>query len=244
VAAGRPAHWAAFVVLAVAAGVELLAARSGIRPLEYAGYATAALAVALSAEDAPALALTLALSGVLAGCVALRGDRRTAGAAATALLVAASWVRLAASDVMVPEAYTLPVSAAGLVLGLLRRRGDPATSSWAAYGPGLAATLLPSLVATWDDHLWLRPLLLGSGALAITALGARHRLGAPLVLGACALVLDALHELAPLVVQLMGAFPRWVPLALAGALLLALGATYEQRLHDVCRVRDALGRMS
>jgi UDP-N-acetylmuramyl tripeptide synthase len=32
--------------------------------------------------------------------------------------------------------------------------------------------------------------------------------------------------------------------ALAGSLLLALGATYEQRIRDVRRVREVLGRMS
>jgi hypothetical protein len=57
------------------------------------------------------------------------------------------------------------------------------------------------------------------------------------------LALDALHELAPYLVQMAGALPRWVPPALAGLVLLALGATYEQRIRDARRVRDVLGRM-
>jgi hypothetical protein len=57
------------------------------------------------------------------------------------------------------------------------------------------------------------------------------------------LVLDVLHELAPYLVQLAGMFPRWLPPALAGLLLLALGATYEQRIRDARRIREALGRM-
>jgi hypothetical protein len=104
-------------------------------------------------------------------------------------------------------------------------------------------TLVPSLLAVWDDVNWLRPLLLGSAALAVTLIGVRHRFRAPLVLGGGTLVLVALHELAPYLAQAMGAVPRWAPPALAGLLLLTLGATYEQRLRDARRVRDALGRM-
>lgn len=170
--------------------------------------------------------------------------RPAAGYVGAALMVAATWVRLSASDITMPEAYTLPVTLAALSVGLLRRRRDPAaSSSWTAYGPGLLATLLPSLIAAWTDPAWLRPLLLGLGALAVTLYGARYRLRAPLILGGAALVLDGLHELAPFVVQAVGALPRWLPLALAGALLLAVGATYEQRLRDVRRVRDLLGRL-
>ena len=149
----------------------------------------------------------------------------------------------AAWDVGTVEAYTLPVTVPALCVGVWRRSRDPQASSWTAYGAGLAATLLPSLAAAWDDPHWTRPLLLGTAALLITLLGARHRLQAPLVLGGSVLVLDALHELAPYLVQMTGALPRWVPFALAGLLLLALGATYERRLRDVRRVRDILTTM-
>ena len=103
---------------------------------------------------------------------------------------------------------------------------------------------MPSLLAAWGDPDWPRPLLLGTAALLVTLLGARHRLQAPLVLGGGVLALVALHELAPYIAQVMGALPRWAPPALAGLLLLALGATYEQRLRDARRVREVLGRMS
>ncbi|MGW0582469.1 SCO7613 C-terminal domain-containing membrane protein, partial [Streptomyces sp. NPDC002920] len=150
---------------------------------------------------------------------------------------------LASWQVGVPEAYTLPVTVPALLVGALRRHRDPRASSWTAYGPGLTATLLPSLAAAWADAEFPRPLLLGAAALALTLLGARHRLRAPLVLGGSVLVLDALHELAPYLVQVADLLPRWVPPALAGLLLLALGATYEQRLRDVRKVREVLGRM-
>ncbi|MET9394007.1 hypothetical protein ABZY20_26970 [Streptomyces sp. NPDC006624] len=243
-----PAPRTALLVLAVPAAAALLAARLGASPatvpVEAAGAAAGLLAVCLAVTDPPLLALVLALCAVIAAGTALRPDRRPAHYAATALFVLAAWVRLAAWDVGTPEAYTLPVTVPALLVGALRRRRDPRASSWTAYGPGLAATLLPSLVAVWADPHWTRPLLLGTAALLVTLLGARHRLQAPLVLGGAVLALVTLHELAPYVVQVTGALPRWAPPALAGVLLLALGATYEQRLRDVRRMREALGRMN
>ncbi|MEV0927019.1 hypothetical protein AB0I99_18160, partial [Streptomyces spongiicola] len=247
-AAELPGHRIALALLAVPAGVALLGARLGRHPVAPAVEVTAAavvpIAVALAAPNPPALALVLALAGVVAAGTAVRAERRPlAGYAAGALFVAATWVRLAASGVDTPEAYTLPATVPALALGFLRRRTDPSASSWTAYGPGLSATLVPSLLAAWGDAGWQRPLLLGLAALGVTLAGARRRLRAPLVLGGLTLALVALHELAPYVVQAVDALPRWLPPALAGLLLLAVGATYEQRLRDVRRVRETLGRM-
>ncbi len=251
-AAGAAAGWApqhtALLVLVVPAVAALCAARvSDTRTtmvVEVAGAAAGCLAIALAAVDAGMLSLVLSLSAVIVSGTALRADRRPAAAyAATALFALAAWVRLAAWGVTAPEPYTVPVSVAALVVGLLRRRRDPQVSSWVAYGPGLATTLVPSLAAAWTDVYATRPWLLGAAALLVTLLGARHRLRAPLLLGGGVLVLDALHELAPYLVQIAGLLPRWVPPALAGVLLLAVGATYEQRLRDVRRARDVLGRM-
>ncbi|MEW2086210.1 hypothetical protein [Streptomyces sp. NPDC005283] len=243
-----PPHRAALTLLVVPATVALLAARLGRHPvalpLELTGAAAGLLAIVLATGHRPTLSLVLALCGVIAAGTAIRAERRpAAGILATLLFVPAGWVRLAASDVTSPEAYTLPVTVSALVVGVLRRRRDPEASSWTAYGPGLAATLLPSLLAAWGDEHWLRPLLLGLAALALTLAGARLRLQALLVLAGTVLALDALHELAPYVVQVVGALPRWLPPALAGLLLLTVGATYEQRLRDARKLRDTLGRM-
>ncbi|WP_405959110.1 hypothetical protein OG239_11930 [Streptomyces sp. NBC_00868] len=243
--------WWALPVLVVPAVVAAVGPRLGsVRvPSEIAAAVAGAAAVATAAGRAGTLALVLALAGVICAGAAVRADRRVpAGWAAGALFVAATWVRLADSGVVVQEAYTLPVTVPALVVGLLRRRTDPCASSWTAYGPGLAATLLPSLLATLGaspagEAQWLRPLLLGLAALAVTLVGARHRLQAPLLLGGAVLAAVALHELAPYVVQVAGALPRWVPPALAGLLLLAVGATYEKRLRDARRLRDAIGRL-
>ncbi|MEU3845192.1 hypothetical protein AB0E88_34830 [Streptomyces sp. NPDC028635] len=251
-AVGAAAHWApwhtALLVLVVPAVAALLAARIADAPttvaVEVTGAAAGLLAIALALTEPAMLALVLSLCAVIAAGTAVRADRRPAAYAATALFALAAWVRLAAWDVTAPEAYTLPVSVPALALGVLRRRRDPQASSWAAYGPGLAVTLVPSLLAAWTDVHATRPWLLGAAALLVTLLGARHRLRAPLLLGGGVLVLDALHELAPYLVQVADALPRWVPPALAGALLLAVGATYERRLRDVRRVREVLGRMN
>ncbi|MER5200718.1 SCO7613 C-terminal domain-containing membrane protein [Streptomyces sp. NPDC002755] len=243
----RPEH-IALLVLVVPVAAALLAARLGDSvttvAVEVTGAVAGLVALGLAVADPPLLALVLSLCGVIAAGTAVRPDRRHVGYAAVALFVLAAWVRLTAWRVGLPEAYTLPVTVPALLVGALRRRRDPAASSWTAYGPGLTVTLLPSLAMAWSDPEWTRPLLLGAAGLLLTLLGARHRLRAPLVLGGSVLALVALHELAPYLVQVTDALPRWVPPALAGLLLLALGATYEQRLRDVRRVREVLGRMN
>ncbi|WP_405917601.1 SCO7613 C-terminal domain-containing membrane protein [Streptomyces sp. NBC_00728] len=242
----RPQH-TALLVLVVAVVAALLAAHVDDGPttvsIEVTGALAGLLATGLAVAEPAMLATVLALCGVIAAGTAVREDRRAVGYAAVALFVLAAWVRLAAWGVAFPEAYTLPVTVPALLVGAFRRRRDTAVSSWTVYAPGLAMTLVPSLFAAWGDAQWQRPLLLGAAALAVTLLGARNRLQAPLVLGGSVLVLDALHELAPYIVQVVDALPRWAPPALAGLLLLALGATYEQRIRDARRVREVLGRM-
>ncbi|MFE0649859.1 SCO7613 C-terminal domain-containing membrane protein [Streptomyces sp. NPDC059534] len=247
-AGGFEDRWTALALLLVPAATALVGARTRPVPVavavEITGAAVGLLALGIAAADPAFLALTLALGGVTAAATAVRPERRRfASWTAAALFLLATWVRLAVSDVTIPEAYTLPVTVPALVVGFLRRRRDAEASSWTAYGPGLAATLLPSLVAVWTDPGWTRPLALGLAALAVTLLGARFRLQALLVLGGAVLALVGLHELAPYVVQAVGALPRWLPPALAGLLLLGVGATYEQRLRDARRLRERLARM-
>lgn len=150
------------------------------------------------------------------------------------LLSASSWVRLADAGVDAPEPYVLPLAAVALILGHLRSCAVPGTRSWAAYGPGLSLLLLPSLVASFDDDTLQRPLLLGLAALGVLLAGAYFRLQAPLCLGGAVLAVDALQLLAPYA----AALPRWMSLGAVGVLLVAIGATYEQRRRDVARLRS------
>lgn len=245
-AAGFAPHWTALALLSVPAATALVGAgaRRVALPVEITGGTVGLAALGLATSRPAFLAAALALGGLIAAATALRPERRRfASWTAAALFLAAAWVRLAVWGVTAPEAYTLPVTVPALLLGLLRRRRDPAASSWTAYGPGLAATLLPGLAAAWPDPGWQRPLLLGLAALTVTLLGARFRLQALLVLGGAVLALVGLHELAPYVARAVGALPRWLPPALAGLLLLAVGATYEQRLRDARRLRDRVTRM-
>ena len=114
-----------------------------------------------------------------------------------------------------------------------RGRRHPGTGSSAAYGPGLPLLLLPSLAAALSGSTLTRPLLLGAAALAVLLVGVAGRLRAPLAWGGTVLAVDALHLLAPYAATL----PRWVPLGVAGVLLVALGVTYEQRRTDLGRLR-------
>jgi hypothetical protein len=58
------------------------------------------------------------------------------------------------------------------------------------------------------------------------------------------LAVVAVRELGPVVADVLAAVPSWVPLSLGGVLLVAVGATYEQRRRDLARVRDAVLRMT
>ena len=109
-------------------------------------------------------------------------------------------------------------------------------SSWVAYGTGLTLGLAPTLYMSVSDPHLVRPLLLGTGSLAVVLVGARARLQAPIALGGLALAIDAVVQIAPLA----GALPRWVSLAIAGVVLMVVGATYEQRLRDLKRLQEHL----
>jgi hypothetical protein len=135
------------------------------------------------------------------------------------------------------------VAAVAIALGWQRMRRSPSTGSWAAYGPGIAIALLPSLVAAWQGHGWIRPMLLCLAAAVVTLAGVRSRLQAPLLLGAAVAVTGAGRELAPALARWAGMLPGWVPIAVIGMVLLAAGATYEARLRNLRRLRAALGRL-
>ncbi len=207
---------------------------------EIAAGSAAATAALLAFGDAGWLSWVLAGTGLLALATAVRPDRRHAAVVGALVLAASSWVRLADAEVTAPEPYVLPLGIVALALGHLRLRGAPGTRSWQAYGPGLSLLLLPSLLASFDDESLTRPLLLGLAALGVLLLGARFGLQAPLALGGAVLALDALQLLAPYA----AALPRWMSLGAAGVLLVAVGATYEQRRRDVSRLRAGYDAMA
>jgi hypothetical protein len=203
--------------------------------VEAAAATLAVTAIVLTTGDAGWLSWALAGAGLVALADALHPDRRVVAAAGGAVLLSASsWVRLADAGITAPEPYVVPIGLVALLLGWLRVRQVPATHSFPAYGPGLSALLLPSLVASFDDVTLTRPLLLGGVALVVLLIGSRAQLQAPLVLGGAALAIDALQLVAPYA----AALPRWMTIGAAGLLLVAVGATYEQRRRDLARVRE------
>jgi hypothetical protein len=259
-AAGLDRRWSAYAVLATAAlalglGALLRSRRSSSGSaveaveavaVDAAAQAGAVTALLLSVHSARHAAAICTLWGIVLGLRALwpqeRSGRRLAlVTAAAAVEVLAWWLLMAAEQVALLEAYTLPAAAVGLLAGWLALRGRPGLSSWLAYGPALAAALLPSLASVLvDEGVPLRRLLLGVGALVAVLAGSAWRRQAPVVVGGSVLAAVALHELA-LVWDLL---PRWIPLAAAGMLLVGLAMTLERRRRDLARVRDAVGRMT
>jgi hypothetical protein len=248
-AAGWAAWQAGLAALAAVAAAQYTAARlARSRPglslaVEVAGLAAAVVATTPGLRDPRQASVVLTVTGTICLCVALRPGRRVLLWLGLAQGEAALWAWLASAGVHAPEPYTAPAATVLLAVGWRRWRRPPPVSSWITYGPGLAVLLVPSLVAVWLLPGWARPLVLGVAAAAIALAGGRARLLAPLLLGSAVVVLDAGHELAPAVQQLAGMVPRWVPIAVIGVVLLAVGATYEARLRDLGRIRAALGRM-
>ena len=248
-AAGLPAWQAGLAALAAVAVAQSAAVRlARAHPelslaVEMTGWAAAVAAAAPGLRASGHASVVLTVTGTLCLCVALRPGRRFLLWPGLAQGEAALCAWLVSAGVHAPEPYTVPAAAVLLAAGWRRSRRSPRLSSWACYGPGLALLLLPSLVAVWLLPGWARPLMLGLAAAGITLTGARARLLALLLLGAAAVVLDAGHEFAPAVQQLAGMLPRWVPIAVIGLVLLAVGATYEACLRDLGRLRTALGRM-
>ncbi|MEV6842429.1 hypothetical protein [Actinoplanes sp. NPDC051411] len=240
----------AFPVLGVAAGTLALswllhrtARHLESRAVEAAAHATAALSLLLTlGGERTAPAVVWFVWGAALAVRALRRDRRDAYLVAAGSAELAGWCWLmVVHHVGLVEAYSVPAAAVALLAGVLARRRQRELTSWAAYGPALAAGLLPSLASiAGSDGQYPRRLLLGLAGLAILLAGARVRLQAPVVVGGGALALVALHELA----QVWDLVPRWIPLAAAGLLLVALAATLERRRRDFDRLRTALTRMS
>jgi hypothetical protein len=185
------------------------------------------------------------LWGVAVGLTALARARSarpaewlTRLAAAGVLETLAWWSLLRAEGVQTIEAYSLPVAAVALAVGLLALRRDPALTSWIGYVPALLAAFGPSIagiLAGEDDPV--RRLAVGVGALGVVIGGSVRRRQAPVVVGGIVLIVLALHELT----LVWSRLPLWLPIGVGGAILLGLAITYERRLRDLRALRSTLG---
>jgi hypothetical protein len=181
----------------------------------------------------------LTVCGLLLGAAALRRDRPAGRRqwlvrAALGAEVGACWLLLYSVDVALTEAYTLPFAAVALLLGAIEMRRRTDLSSWIAYGPALAGGFLPSLalVLLGQDPGW-RWVTVFLAAIATVILGAAYRLRAPVVTGAAIALVVALAEMIKLLVQ--GRTAGAVLVALAGVVLIVVGAISEQRLRSALR---------
>ncbi|MBC7633235.1 hypothetical protein [Aeromicrobium sp.] len=130
------------------------------------------------------------------------------------------------------EAYTLPLGAAALGLGIVLLRRHTASGTWLYLGPGLALALLPSVPQALVDPTDLRALLLGAASLVALVAGVRLGWQAPFVSGVAILTLLVLFNIGPYA----NAAPRVVLIALVGAISLGIGITWEDRVRDGRRV--------
>jgi len=263
-AADVPLRWTAYWVLL--AGAAALAGSAAVQrwrrspaevaTLELTAHLTAGCAVIVAEGSVRHMAGLFTLWGVALGLRALfpgAGQAqlfRWAGQvpvspgrlfAAVAAQLVAAWLLLAAEHVALLEAYTVPGAALGVLGGWLVRRSRPQLRSWPAYGPALLAGIGPSLVSTLNStDPPLRRLLLGAAAVGLILLGSARRLQAPVVVGGVTIVIVALHEVA-LVWDLL---PRWIPLGVAGILLVSVAIRYERRRRDLSRLRERLVQLN
>ncbi|MFI6817131.1 SCO7613 C-terminal domain-containing membrane protein [Nonomuraea sp. NPDC050328] len=235
---------ALLTVLAVLAAVAALAAWLGpVKPLGVtlaAVLAVTEVVAVWAVIDQRTASLACAAAAVVAIGAGLAARSRAVGYLGTGFLLAASWIRLSAEGVEVVEAYTLPFALVLLGLGWWHARGR-VMSSWRVYGSGLLLAFVPSVLA---EPTPVRSLMLGAAALVVTVSGARMRLQAPALLGGVTLAVVAVRELSPWIADLVSVMPKWIPIAVGGLALLAIGATYEARLRDVRRLKAAVTRMT
>lgn len=192
----------------------------------------------LATRSLDAASAAVAVIALVAGAHSLRPSRRPLLGVAVAATVVLTWMRLAAADVILVEAYTLPLAGALLLCGALVRPG--AHSSWVRSGSGLFAALAPTALLAIVDGDVPRTVAVVLGGASAAIWGACQREQAPLATGGAALTAVAVRHLGPVANEL----PRYVVFAVAGVALLAAGATFEQRRRDLRRARDAFGRLA
>jgi hypothetical protein len=170
----------------------------------------------------------LAGLGLVALAYGIRPQRGRVAWVGVLLCSAGNAVRTSATDVTVVEAYSLPLAALALVVGLVRLRRQPDSPSWLTVGPAVSAGLLPSAFATVGDPSLTRPVVVLAVAAAVMVAGITFRWQAPFLSGALAASVVAVAQLAPYAVGV----PRWVSFGAVGVVLLVLGFRYEQRRQN------------
>jgi hypothetical protein len=241
--AGRSAR---MVALAIIIGAVVVLIASALRDRDGravgaadlgAGAATAIGLILGAAHGLDALPWTVAGAGVAAAGLVNR-HRRWCRWTGAALLGIAYIGRLAELRVDVIEAYTVPVAVGLLGVGLWAMRKDE-LGTVRALGPGLTLALLPSVPQALDEPTSLRTLLLGLVAVALIAVGLMRRWRAPFVGGSVVALLLVIANIGPWAM----AVPRWMLIAVLGALAIGIGATWESRVRNGRAVASYVSHM-
>lgn len=196
-------------------------------PLAAAGTVVGGLGLLVPGDWSGVAGPLAVLGAALTGYAAL-ADRRGARAAGCAALVAAAWLAAATADVRVLEAWSLP-AAAGLLLFSGRRLAE--APSWSSWGPALLTGFVPSVALAVTEPGTLRLLLVVAAATLTTTAATGWGVQAPFVVGAGALVVVAAGRLVWAL-----PWPGLVAVAVAGALLLLVGGSYESRRQQAVEV--------
>ena len=138
-----------------------------------------------------------------------------------------SWLLLAEGGVTLVEAYTLPLAAMLAIVGAVTHRRARAegqvAGSMLTMGPALAVALGPSTAYALGEGGTVRTLLVVAAGVVCVLAGYGLRLKAPVLAGAVSLGLVAVTEGGPY----LSYVPGWLTIGAAGALLLAVGISWE-----------------
>jgi hypothetical protein len=178
-------------------------------------------------DDRTALSVVLAAGTVAAGLQAARPRRRPLAIAAAAQGLLFVWLRLLEGGVRAPEPYVLPLAVVLGVVGLVAERRAAQTGerlpSWTTIGPALVIGFAPSAWLAFTEGGVARPLATLAAGGVVLALGALIGRRAAVDVGVAVVVALGLRQIAPVV----GSLPGWVTIGATGALLLAVGATFD-----------------
>jgi hypothetical protein len=200
------------------------------------------IGVTMASVDPAMLGPALIVTGVLAIAVGLVVEHTTVVHVGGIALTLGCWIVLATNDVVIAEAYALPVALHLLGAGMWSRHtARPAPSSWIAYGPAialLAATAVAERIGGGSS--WHSVFAGAVGVIAVVAGGSR-RLVAPLLLGTATLVVVVGRES----LDTAAGLPTWAWLAAGGTTLIGAAIAMERRdmspIEAGRRVVDVIG---
>jgi hypothetical protein len=203
-------------------------------PLAVSAVVVGVVAVAHAGRNGDVLAGAgaLAVLGAALFGYAVRTERAPARAGGCTALVVAVWAAAGSAGVSVPEAYSLTLAAVLLLYSGHRLRRD---ESWSSWGPALVVAYGPSVFLALVEPGLSRMLLVVAAATLTTVAGTAWAVRAPFVVGAASLVTVAVGRLAAVLPT-----PGLFAVAIAGAVLLGVGAGYENRRR---RAREAVASL-